>query len=103
MSPYRQEDRPPTGQQRPEAPARPEQLTVKVTDNNNNETLFKVKRSTKLGKLMVYFCERQGKVLDSVRFLLDGKRVQPTDTPDTLEMEDGDTLEVHQEQQGGSG
>ncbi|KAL2128033.1 hypothetical protein VTI74DRAFT_6741 [Chaetomium olivicolor] len=82
------------------APAATEHLNIKVTDNNN-EVFFKIKRSTKLEKLMTAFCERQGKSLASVRFLFEGQRVQPTDTPDTLEMTDGDTLEVHQEQVGG--
>lgn len=85
-----------------EAPAQPEHLNIKVTDNNN-EVFFKIKKSTKLEKLMGAFCERQGKALSSVRFLFEGQRVQPTDTPDTLEMQDGDTLEVHQEQVGGCG
>lgn len=115
-----------------------------MTDNNN-EVFFKIKKSTKLEKLMGAFCERQGKTVNSVRFLFEGQRVQPNDTPDTvslfprpsllllppqvcdkgracrassrlrttfyshlllppqLEMQDGDTLEVHQEQVGGSG
>ncbi|GAB0132330.1 hypothetical protein EsDP_00000770 [Epichloe bromicola] len=89
-----------TSQERNEAPANSEHLNIKVTDNNN-EVFFKIKRSTKLEKLMNAFCERQGKSLSSVRFLFDGTRVQPTDTPDALEMTDGDTLEVHQEQVGG--
>ncbi|KAE9581123.1 hypothetical protein CGMCC3_g3243 [Colletotrichum fructicola] len=84
-----------------EAPPAVEHLNIKVTDNNN-EVFFKIKRSTKLEKLMTAFCERQGKAISSVRFLFEGQRVQPTDTPDTLEMADGDTLEVHQEQVGGS-
>lgn len=68
-----------------EAPAAgaAEHLNIKVTDNNN-EVFFKIKRSTKLEKLMTAFCERQGKSLSSVRFLFDGTRVQPTDTPDTV-------------------
>ncbi|AEO54187.1 hypothetical protein MYCTH_2296465 [Thermothelomyces thermophilus ATCC 42464] len=81
-------------------PAPSEHLNIKVTDNNN-EVFFKIKRTTKLEKLMTAFCERQGKAPASVRFLFEGQRVQPTDTPDTLEMQDGDTLEVHQEQVGG--
>ncbi|CAI4217685.1 unnamed protein product [Parascedosporium putredinis] len=83
-----------------EAPSVSEHLNIKVTDNNN-EVFFKIKRSTKLEKLMSAFCDRQGKNMASVRFLFEGQRVQPTDTPDTLEMQDGDTLEVHQEQVGG--
>lgn len=105
-----------------EAPAPVEHLNIKVTDNNN-EVFFKIKRTTQLKKLMDAFCERQGKQLSTVRFLFDGTRVRPEDTPDTvraaflpvlsssnlrlmtgsiqLEMADGDTLEVHQEQIGG--
>ncbi|KAF5121131.1 Ubiquitin-like protein SMT3 [Metarhizium anisopliae] len=78
----------------------PEHLNIKVTDNNN-QMVFKVKRSTKLERLMNAFCDRQGKSPNSVRFLFEGSRVQPTETPDDLEMQDGDTIEVHQEQIGG--
>lgn len=85
----------------PEAPANAEHLNIKVSDNNN-EVFFKIKRTTKLEKLMTAFCERQGKSLSSVRFLFEGTRVQPTDTPEALEMQDGDQLDVHQEQVGGS-
>jgi len=90
----------------PGVPEKPEggasdHLNIKVTDNNN-EVFFKIKRTTALKKLMDAFCERQGKAPSSVRFLFDGSRVQGTDSPDTLDMADGDTLEVHQEQIGGS-
>ncbi|KAI6779055.1 Ubiquitin-like protein-like protein [Emericellopsis cladophorae] len=85
----------------PEAPANTEHLNIKVSDNNN-EVFFKIKRSTKLEKLMSAFCERQGKSISSVRFLFEGQRVQPTDTPEALEMADGDQLDVHQEQVGGN-
>jgi small ubiquitin-related modifier len=71
------------GGERAEAPANTEHLNIKVTDNNN-EVFFKIKRTTKLEKLMGAFCERQGKALSSVRFLFDGTRVQPTDTPDAV-------------------
>jgi hypothetical protein len=64
------------------APA-PEHLNIKVTDNNN-EVFFKIKKSTKLEKLMTAFCERQGKTINSVRFLFEGTRVQPTDTPEAV-------------------
>lgn len=67
-----------------DAPQPPsEHLNIKVTDGNN-EVFFKIKRSTKLEKLMNAFCERQGKQISTVRFLFDGQRVQPTDSPDTV-------------------
>lgn len=70
---------PPAG----DAPAPVEHLNIKVTDNNN-EVFFKIKRSTQLKKLMDAFCERQGKQMSTVRFLFDGTRVRPEDTPDTV-------------------
>ncbi|KAK4693679.1 small ubiquitin-related modifier, partial [Lecanoromycetidae sp. Uapishka_2] len=85
----------------PEDQPKSEHLNIKVTDNNN-EVFFKIKRTTALSKLMNAFCERQGKTPQSVRFLFDGARVNPSDSPDSLEMADGDTLEVHQEQIGGA-
>lgn len=121
----------PGAAEKPEGAGQSEHLNIKVTDNNN-EVFFKIKRTTALKKLMDAFCERQGKAPSSVRFLFDGSRVQPTDSPDTvstpilfhvpetqhlvfhaileadifttqqLDMQDGDTLEVHQEQIGGA-
>ncbi|KAK9474784.1 ubiquitin-related domain-containing protein [Dipodascopsis tothii] len=82
------------------APASTEHLNIKVTDNNN-EVYFRIRKSTQLKKLIDTFCERQGKSRSSVRFLYDGERVNESDTPDALGMQDGDTLEVHQEQIGG--
>ena len=67
----------------PPEQASSEHLNIKVTDNNN-EVFFKIKRSTQLKKLMDAFCDRQGKMPSTVRFLFDGQRVQPTDTPDTV-------------------
>lgn len=65
------------------APAQPEHLNIKVTDNNN-EVFFKIKRTTQLKKLMDAFCERQGKQPNTVRFLFDGTRVRPEDSPESV-------------------
>lgn len=87
--------------ERQEAPAQADHLNIKVTDNNN-ELMFKIKKSTKLEKLMKAFCDRHGKPPGSVRFVFEGERIQESDTPDKLEMEDGDAIEVFYEQRGGS-
>ena len=75
-------DQSPNGAQ-PEPPAGGEHLNIKVTDNNN-EVFFKIKKSTRLDKLMRAFCERQGKDTTTVRFLFDGARVRGEDTPDSV-------------------
>lgn len=71
------------GISKPENPPESEHLNIKVTDNNN-EVFFKIKRTTALKKLMDAFCDRQGKQPSSVRFLFDGARVNPTDSPDSV-------------------
>ena len=67
----------------PDDQPKSEHLNIKVTDNNN-EVFFKIKRTTALSKLMNAFCERQGKAPSSVRFLFDGARVNPADSPDSV-------------------
>lgn len=76
-------DQSPSGGGNPDDQPKSEHLNIKVTDNNN-EVFFKIKRTTALSKLMNAFCERQGKSLQSVRFLFDGARVNPTDSPDSV-------------------
>jgi Ubiquitin-2 like Rad60 SUMO-like len=74
-------------------PAPTEHLNIKVTDNNN-EVFFKIKRTTQLKKLMDAFCERQGKQPSTVRFLFDGTRVSPGDTPETVRCVLSSTLSI---------
>ena len=59
------------------------------------------KKTTALSKLMNAFCQRQGVNMSSVRFLFDGTRINSDQTPEGLEMEDGDVIDVMVEQQGG--
>lgn len=76
-------------------------LNLKVSDGSS-EIFFKIKRTTPLRRLMEAFAKRQGKEMDSLRFLYDGIRIQADQTPDDLDMEDNDIIEAHREQIGGS-
>lgn len=76
-------------------------INLKVSDGSS-EIFFKIKRSTPMRRLMEAFCKRQGKPMDTLRFLVDGTRVGPDNTPDDLDLEDGDLIEAHREQVGGS-
>jgi len=78
-----------------------DQLSLKVVTQDGNEIFFKCKQTTPLQKLMTAFCNRQGVATQSVRFLFDGSRINPNQTPQELEMEDGDVIDVMVEQQGG--
>lgn len=74
---------------------------MKVLGQDNAVVQFKIKKSTPLRKLMIAFCDRQKMSRESVRFRFDGAPIHETDTPDILEMEEGDTIEVYQPQTGG--
>jgi small ubiquitin-related modifier len=75
-------------------------LNIKVVTQDGNEIFFKCRTTTPLQRLMTAFCNRQGVAMNSVRFLFDGDRFNPLQTPMELEMEDGDVIDVMVEQQG---
>ena len=58
--------------------------------------------TTPLQKLMTAFCNRHGIAQSSVRFLFDGARIDPNQTPEQLEMEDGHVIDCMVEQTGGA-
>lgn len=78
------------------------QINLKVVTQDGNEIFFKCKMTTPLDKLMKAFCNRNGVAANSVRFLFDGNRINGTQTPSELDMEDGDVIDVMVEQQGGA-
>lgn len=76
------------------------QLNLKVTDSTT-EIFFKIKSHTPLRKVMDAFCKRTGKDPKALRFLYDGERVTESDTPASLDIQDGDMIEALNEQVGG--
>lgn len=79
-----------------------EYIKLKVVSQDSSEIHFRVKFTTPMSKIKKSYSERIGVPVTSLRFLFDGKRINDTDTPKQLEMEEDDTIEVYQEQQGGS-
>lgn len=78
-----------------------DQINLKVKDQDNSEVHFKVKMTTKFEKIFNAFCSRKALQPDAVRFLFDGTRINPTQTPKDLDMEDGDSIDAMMEQVGG--
>ncbi len=98
MSDVEQETKPNLQDEDVKPDVKPEtHINLKVSDGSN-EVFFKIKRSTPLRRLMEAFAKRQGKALTSLRFLSEGQRVNPDDTPEDLDLEDNDVSEAHQEQ-----
>eukprot|EP00299_Pterocystis_sp_00344_P007299 c229_g1_i1.p1 GENE.c229_g1_i1~~c229_g1_i1.p1 ORF type:complete len:109 (-),score=28.13 c229_g1_i1:111-404(-) len=77
-------------------------INLNVKNQDGTEMHFKIKRNTKLEKLMSVYCQRQSVPRQSIVFLFDGKQVGDTMTPEELEMEDGDSIDVMLHQTGGS-
>ncbi|XP_073155372.1 small ubiquitin-related modifier 1 isoform X1 [Henckelia pumila] len=77
-------------------------INLKVKGQDGNELFFRIKRNTQLKKLMNAYCERQSVDINSIAFLFDGRRIRAEQTPDELEMEDGDEIDAMLHQTGGA-
>ena len=75
-------------------------LRVKTCNQDGDEIYFALRSCTRLKMLMRAYCNRQGVSMNSVRFLFDGNRINETQTPAQLDMEDGDVIDIMIEQQG---
>lgn len=64
---------------------------------------FKIKKTTRMSKVFETYAQRKGIQAQSLRFLLDGERIQGDQTPKMLEMEDQDQIDAVLEQTGGDG
>lgn len=78
-----------------------EYIKLKVVGQDGAEVLFKVKYSTSMEKLKKSYAERIGVEVKVLRFKFDGQTINSDATPKTLEMEDGDSIDVFMEQVGG--
>ena len=78
-----------------------ESITIRIKDQNGQETFFKVKHTTKMRKIFGAFAGKAGIQLDNVRFLLDGQRIDPESTVASNDLEDQDQVDCVLEQTGG--
>ncbi|KAJ1399546.1 ubiquitin-related domain-containing protein, partial [Ochromonadaceae sp. CCMP2298] len=65
------------------------------------EMFFKVKSTTKMQKVFDSYAQRRGVAANTLRFMMDGDRLQPNDTPKMLELEENDQIDVVLETIGG--
>ena len=79
-----------------------ETITIRVKDQSGDETFFKVKKTTKMSKVFGAYAQRKGVPKTSLRFLIDGERIDENETPKSLELEDQDQIDCLLEQTGGN-
>ena len=75
-------------------------LNIRIRDQTGEETFFKVKRTTKMEKVFNTYAQRKGVNQNSLRFLLDGEKIFPEETPASLDLEDQDQIDCLLEQGG---
>jgi len=78
------------------------EMTIKIKPPGGEFILFKVKETTSFQKIMEAYAAKVGANVNAraLRFMIDGERVCFHDTPKMLEMEDGDQVDVYNEQCG---
>ena len=59
-----------------------------------------MKQTTKLEKIFKVYAAKLGREVKSFRFLLDGQRIDPHETPKTLHLEENDQIDAMLEQVG---
>eukprot|EP00198_Chlamydomonas_reinhardtii_P008614 XP_001697951.1 ubiquitin-like protein [Chlamydomonas reinhardtii] len=73
-------------------------ISIKSTDGEVN---FKIKKSTRMGKVFSAFAQKKGVATNHYRFVFDGNRVGEDVTAAEVGLEDGDSIDAFVEQEGG--
>ena len=76
-----------------------QRITLNFTDGSKRLFLT-VRKDEKLDEHMHEFAIKTGTDLVTLRFIFDGQRIGPDQTPLELDMGNGDVVEVHTEQRG---
>ncbi|KAI3878113.1 hypothetical protein MKW92_049960 [Papaver armeniacum] len=71
-------------------------VSIKVTSNGygDADVTFRVKRDAKLGKLMKAYGEAKHIDIKAIKFLHDGIQIKPDHTPDQLDREEEEDIEI---------
>ena len=69
-------------------------LLISVAGLQGDEVYFKVKPTTRLQKIFDAYANRKGVAVDSIRFTFKGSRVHGGQTASSVDMADGDRLDV---------
>lgn len=89
-------------QTEPEEDRQDDFVMINVRMQNGSVTKFRMRGGSPMLKLMEAFCARHNLLRDQIRFLYDGVRVRDDETPDSLDMDGEDTVDVFLFQVGGA-
>ena len=72
-----------------------------VTLIGNRCILLTIKKSVPIGKVIKDFCKRQNEKNSTIRMFFDGQRIADYETPDDLDLKNGDDIDIFWEMYGG--
>jgi len=58
-----------------------EVITIRLKDQTGEETMFRIRRNTPMGKVFKAYAQRKGVETHSLRYLIDGEDIVRSDTP----------------------
>jgi ubiquitin len=70
-----------------------DKITIRVGDESGEEIRLLMKRSTEMVKVFEAYAAKVGRDLSDLRFELDGQKVDPNDTADSLDLEGDDQID----------
>lgn len=85
----------------PESVVELETLELRVRDQTGDEMYFKVKKGTKFQKIFDAYAMKRGVPSATLRFMHDGERITPDQSPKTLELENDEQIDVFLQTVGG--
>ena len=78
-------------------------INLKIMDPSGNYHSYQHNTNIMFDGIFDEFCQDTNLDKGSLRFCFDGRRIREEDTARIVEMEEGDVIEVYQEQSGGRG
>lgn len=66
---------------------RPDKLNIKIIDPESNEVFYKLKKTSKLGKVRMAWADRADRSLDTTRFTYKGMYVADNETAESVSLE----------------
>jgi small ubiquitin-related modifier len=75
-------------------------LSLRDWSKKGEKTSFTLKPSTRLEKMFSLFAQQKGVAVSGLRFLYEGMRINPAQTPLSSDLKNGDEIDVHIEQGG---
>ncbi len=78
-----------------------EAITIRFRDQGGDETMVKMKRTTRMKNVFGAYASRKGVRIYEIRFLLDdGRGIGEDETPESLDLEHGDQIDCFLQQCG---